>query len=290
MTKKSFIEDMFQEETARDRFGKTIERERSSVLNISYWYLPMKELLKPSTLIVDIPTCILPIGIEEHDVAIEGVSEEQFKKQEQALLARIPEEWLEKSPLFVRTGRFSNKFDFSIPKVLNARTDLYKSVTDLVHDAHMFGADVATEIALREFIPNHGERLTIYNGMPLNTEFRYFYDFDTQKMLGVANYWHEELMLPVLQDASEYSSKAKKDLEVYRYELPLLQKEFYKHKARVGKELEMLLAQNKHFSGKWSIDIMLSGDTFYFIDMALMERSALVGQIESYEGQNTLLW
>lgn len=49
-------------------------------------------------------------------------------------------------------------------------------------------------LVLRKFINANYKRNSIYNEIPLNTEFRIFYDFENNKVLGIYNYWDTETM------------------------------------------------------------------------------------------------
>lgn len=110
--------------------------------------------------------------------------------------------------------------------------------------------------------------------MPLNTEFRVFYDFDNDKVLGVFNYWDKETML----DGLKYVC-FKHDLEVFLATSDSIEENFNKYKDTV----EALVASsmiNVNLTGEWSIDIMMVNDEFYLIDMATARSSYYYDKIQ----------
>jgi len=112
--------------------------------------------------------------------------------------------------------------------------------------------------------------------MPLHTEYRVFYDFDKKEVVGIANYWNPEVMtLEVLRsdDYFEYEKVRNK-----------IKKEYDEHKQSVVNEVHKFLKNCETLQGKWSIDVMKNGDDFWLIDIARMERSALVDLMENING------
>lgn len=126
---------------------------------------------------------------------------------------------------------------------------------------------------MREFIEDPDNNPTIYKGLPLRTEFRVFVDFDTKRVLSVVNYWDEETMINRFQEMRDTHDMH--DLITFKANLPRLNARFEKYKDIV-KEKTMVLLESKsqnRLTGQWSMDVMLSGNDFYIIDMALAEES-----------------
>ena len=126
---------------------------------------------------------------------------------------------------------------------------------------------------MREFIEDPDDNPTIYKGLPLRTEFRVFVDFDTNRVLSVVNYWDEKTMLNRFEEKRDNHDVH--DLITFKANLSKLNARFEKYKDIV-KEKTMVLLESKsqnRLTGQWSMDIMLSGNDFYIIDMALAEES-----------------
>ena len=135
----------------------------------------------------------------------------------------------------------------------------------------MFGVPLTTEWVLREFISNKEELDDIYDGMPLRTEYRVFFDFDTNEVIGISNYWHPIVMKNGVRDEV--------DLSTYKNNEERIIEEFNAFKYYVI-ELVVKQVEDCGLKGKWSIDVMKNGDEFYLIDMARMEFSALINEME----------
>ena len=112
---------------------------------------------------------------------------------------------------FVKTGTFSNKFDFRNCKVSGSEVKelgeylLYDSycasqMAGPLNTPSIVGPALTNEWVVREFIEDPEDNPTIYKGLPLRTEFRVFVDFDTNKVLSVVNYWDEETMINRFQE------------------------------------------------------------------------------------------
>jgi hypothetical protein len=172
--------------------------------------------------------------------------------------------------LFMKTGIFSNKFQFKSTVVNNNKT-IGSQLLDIFYTSMTFGADKTSEVIFRQMILDQENRLKIYEGMPLHTEFRVFYDFDSKEIVGIANYWHPEVMDSNLQG---------EDALTYTIEKEKIVNDFNNHKQLVTEQVKLFLNGSTNLNGKWSVDVMKNGEDFWLIDMARMERSALVDKIE----------
>ena len=185
---------------------------------------------------------------------------------------------------FVKTGTFSNKFDFRNCKVSGSEVKelgeylLYDSycasqMASPLNMPSIVGPALTNEWVVREFIEDPDDNPTIYKGLPLRTEFRVFVDFDTKKVLSVVNYWDEKTMLNRFEERRDNHDVH--DLITFKANLKRLNARFEKYKDIV-KEKTMVLLESKsqnRLTGQWSMDVMLSGNDFYIIDMALAEES-----------------
>lgn len=177
---------------------------------------------------------------------------------------------------FFKTGLFSGKFEFQ-----NAHIDDPAAIGDYLHvvsnEAQMVGAAASNDMVIREWIPDPEQRPTIYDGMPLRTEFRAFIDTDLHRVIDVVPYWNNdkvEQTLKMMHRTHIGNPNMAHDAKAYASAKPLLDREFAETKSLVMTKLQTVVDQLA-LSGCWSLDVMKSGDDFYLIDMATMATSAL---------------
>ncbi|MCM1224312.1 MAG: hypothetical protein NC548_58655 [Lachnospiraceae bacterium] len=165
--------------------------------------------------------------------------------------------------LFIKTGNFSNKFWFKHP-YLKTTENIGEHYLNVFYGGMCVGCMDSPEICVREFIHTDYERKSIYSGMKLNTEFRVFYDFDKQKIVGMFNYWDRETMQKHLYDEEELRNfnDTIDDIESdFNYLKPILAEMVEKNIKAVD------------LDGVWSIDFMWDGQYFWLIDAALGKNS-----------------
>lgn len=188
---------------------------------------------------------------------------------------------------FIKTGTFSSKFDFRNAKVTAGQEvkELGSYLWYIQHQASqmaaplnnvcMYGVSSNNEWVVREFIDDVENNPTIYNGLPLHTEYRAFVDFDTNEILGINPYWDSNIMKENFLDVgSSAPSQKRHDYVVYTAHEAILTKRYEDNKEKVLSEVEKLLP-NCRLKGQWSIDIMQNGDDFWLIDMARASESSL---------------
>lgn len=194
----------------------------------------------------------------------------------------------ENKTYFIKTGIFSYKFDFRNCKVSGSEVnDIGEYLTYITNFAcdmssplkqpTIIGTALTNQWVVREYIEDNDEfgnfqNPSIYKGLPLRTEFRVFVDFDTQKVLSIANYWHRDVMIKRFEEIRDEHDIH--DLITFKANIDRLEQRFVDNKQIVLTKVESLLKNDVKLSGQWSIDIMLSNDGFYLIDMALAEQSA----------------
>lgn len=172
--------------------------------------------------------------------------------------------------LFLKTGLFSGKFNFVNCKLTDIR-NIGQQFLNIFYDEMCVGCDDASELVVREFIDAPKALPTIYNGMPLNTEFRSFFDFDRRKILGVFNYWDTKTMLAHLhgRDLADFAAYSR-----------TLEKNFEQSKDVVAERVAKAM-RSVDMAGKWSVDTMLVGDKLYLTDMGRAEESYYFNRLEN---------
>lgn len=265
--------------------------------SIGNWFPPLVKAIQkqdffhvPATTIIKVPMTLLQLT---------RCSYNELTPATMAVVNRFCEKVFRlnrKKEYFVKTGTYSSKFDFR-----NAYVHGEKEVRELgeyllyIHfsalqmasplcSKQIYGVSTTNEWAVREFIPDKESNPTIYKGMPLHTEYRVFVDFDTKQIIGVAPYWHPEVMEKRFGHEEDSNSphqihdyivfKAHEDVMMQRYETNV---------DTVCDHIETMLPDIE-LNGQWSIDIMQNGNEFWIIDMALAQNSALV----EYVPQNLL--
>ena len=107
---------------------------------------------------------------------------------------------------FIKTGTYSSKLDFRNALVQGEQEvkELGEYLLFIHHQAiqmasplsspSIYGVSTTNEWVVREFIEDVENNPTIYKGLPLRTEYRFFVDLDNKEMLGVSPYWREDVM------------------------------------------------------------------------------------------------
>lgn len=185
---------------------------------------------------------------------------------------------------FIKTGTYSSKYEFRNahihePKEVNEMGEYFLLLNHLTcsmaaptNNRSFYGANTTNEWVVREYIKDKESNPTIYNGLPLHTEYRVFVDFDTKEILGVSPYWRSDVMKNKFKEVS--SPQERHDYVVYLMHEDVLNKRYNESVQTVLNELKKVIP-HVELSGQWSIDVMRNGDDYYIIDMALAENSAL---------------
>lgn len=183
---------------------------------------------------------------------------------------------------FIKTGNFSSKFQFANAKCSEPREmgEYFQVINNFAMEV---GAGSTIDLTVREYIEDIENNPTIYNGMPLRTEFRAFVDFDKNEVFGTVPYWDPTVMKNVLknQAIASLNPNIMQDFQTYLTHEDKLNKEFNTHVTTINKNLEKLIP-NINLQGQYSIDVMKNGEDFYVIDMALMSESALVNLLPNH--------
>ena len=174
----------------------------------------------------------------------------------------------------IKNGCFSNKFDFST--CITDKDHLAENLWKLNYVSSMYDTGGYTELVVRELIPyNRQVTPTIYNGMPLRTELRVFYNIDKKKIEYVTDYWDYDYCYENLHNITDkiiFKWFHQQDSTIER--LTYITDYIY--------ENINYLEFDESMKGIWSIDFMLCSDFeeygdyngIYLIDMARGFRSA----------------
>lgn len=292
------VEEQFTDEelTLKGRLAK--ERFSGNENDMSYWFPKIERVSKiqiPKTLMFQLTD--FWYGWVMSDYYTEG----RRKDFNDYLISNIKGSFdINNLDVFVKTGVYSDKFYFNNPHVDNPST-IGTSLLNVFYGAMLVGAGTSPTVVVREYIPPKENDGTIYNGMPLRREVRFFVDFDLKRVLGYSDYWHKSEMVQLVKSVApsinvdEIGTKLLKNVEylidnniVENYQSSKLkdfvtwakwylkQGDIQPYVQRIFPEVEEL-AKSGMLTGKWSIDIMFNSiEEPYLIDMALMQQSALV--------------
>lgn len=247
-----------QQEIERDGFEHSISPENE----LSFWYPRTADIgfKTPNTIITsftDSETNLIKTG------KWNNLSEKNLL--ERIKIIATPNGTIDlNKEMFIRLGNSSNKFNFASCHISQI-SELYPKLMIMFEDMYFkLEWQQSIELVLREYIKANYQRNRIYNGMPLNTEFRVFYDFDEKKILGIFNYWDKDTMLDNLHN--------KQDLITFANTADEIETDFNNLSPFLKEEAECKLPKAK-LKGKWSVDFMYDGKKFVLIDMAHAECS-----------------
>ena len=256
---------------------------------MSNWLFAIKEVVDktqffkiPKTRIIKVPLALLQSTRVYDFRELSPLSLEIINR----FACRVFDLDLEKD-YFIKTGTFSSKFDFRNAKVTKGQEvselgsylwyiqSQTNQMASPLNNKVIYGVSSNNEWVVREFIDDKENNPTIYNGLPLHTEYRVFVDFDKEEIIGISPYWHPEVMKENFLDIG-VSAPIQKNHDYINYinhEEPLM-KRYEENKSLVISEVSKLLKDCK-LKGQWSIDIMKNGSDYWLIDMARASESAL---------------
>lgn len=261
----------------QNSIGYWLPRMVNSVLEEGFFKIP-------ATKIIRVPMPLLQLTRLDYFSLTPATKQIVNEYCRQAFGLNIGEEY------FIKTGTYSSKFDFRNAHVAGDEVKELGEYLLYIHFqaicmAHYdlsgrnqpctYGVSTTNEWCVREFIKDKDGRPTIYNGLPLHTEYRAFVDFDVKRVLGVHRYWDPDVMknrFSKQEDAD--TAKMKHDYVTFCTCEELLQTQFEENAPLVAKHLSAVLEKQEGLTGQWSVDVMQNGDDFYFIDMAQADLSA----------------
>lgn len=242
--------------------------------NLSNWFPKISEqvresglFLLPKTFIHEVPECIYhSLYMEGSGMTLEQHQDKIYKWVRDILYPAIPADL--HMPIFMKNGTFSNKFDFSTCTCVCSPLDIAANFMRLSYASLMMETAGNSEIVIRERIMTEKthELPTIYNGMPMRTEFRVFYDFDSKRVLYCHNYWDYDYCSSHMNP----SDKAVFDKFHEKYDL-----KYEQNMESVKKNIAIAMDKVQGLQGPWSIDVMMDEvGRFWLIDMAMAHTSA----------------
>lgn len=244
--------------------------------NLSFWFPRVEKcgLSVPRTIIVPMPFEVYAAFESDFEFPDRATCEFQVRNFVDTTLIPIMEEDANTNHVnrwFVKNGCYSGKYDFQ--DCVAYLDTIHRSVMNICYGAACNEAEGNTEFILRDMIDYDPRKVaTIYNGMPLRTEVRVFYDFDKREVMYSANYWDYDYVRPHLY--------ALTDQIIFDHERDKIQAGYDKHRPIVEKLVAEAM-QNVDLDGQWSIDIMVdechrggNAVDYYLIDMAEAFHSA----------------
>lgn len=176
----------------------------------------------------------------------------------------------------IKNGCFSNKFDFETC-IVN-KQNLAEQLWKINYNSCMYSTGGFTELVVRELIPHNPTKyMTIYNGMPLRTEVRIFYNMETKKIEYIADYWNYNYCKDDI-----YNLNDRVIFDAFHNQISTNEKGIVNHWMEfedISEEIKKhinTLEFDDSLNGIWSIDFMYDNETkqIYLIDMARGFRSA----------------
>lgn len=238
---------------------------KESPNNLSFWFPKIKDcgIRVPETFIIPVPVNVHTAFFGEDGEKGEILIHDFVKNDVMPVVEKLP------TLPFIKNGCFSDKFDFRFccPADKELKT-IIRSVTAIQAESLCYDTGGSLEIVLRERIPAADNAPRIYRGMPLNTEFRVFYDFDSHQALYVHNYWDRDYC----EDAI---SRHPEDGKVFAAAWPEIDDKYRENAQRVINTVDKALAKVDGLTGIWSVDILLDcNGCLWLIDMAIGYQSA----------------
>ena len=246
------------DEYAYDEYAQVLTPEKN---NFSFWFPKIEHcgMNVPKSIIFEVPEEIQKCFFLENEGDYETI--DMWLKE--IVIPALNKENMHL--LFVKNATFSNKFD-ATTCIVTEHT-LLNAITLINYNALMFGAEGVSEFVVRERIMHDKKHIPcIYNGLPLRSEFRVFYDFTKRKVIFIENYWNYGYVFPNLHDIT--------DKIVFEHERDRLEREYNNRKQEVCELVAKAMEKVEGLEGPWSVDVMLNGENYYLIDMALAETSA----------------
>lgn len=273
--------------------------ESAKLNNISTWLPAIQDISK-----IPIPKTQL---IELNNKWLGWLVSDKYPAEEKAEFQKYLESKLDPyfkdKKIFVRVGTFSDKFEFDNSPLVENLQYLSQHVLSVFYSCMLCGAGITETVAIREYVEPLPPVQTIYSGMPLRREIRFFVDFSNDKVLGYSDYWHPEAMIDLIgritpenliPDLVKFEPRAIEIVEKILSEdsvMPHLKEkisdwlayaDWYQKQSDIKQYVEAVLpqiqnlAENCQLTGSWSVDIMFNDLNHPFlIDMALMNQSAL---------------
>lgn len=183
---------------------------------------------------------------------------------------------MEKYQLYsIKNGCFSNKFEFNTS--MATKDTLAEQLWKINYQSSMFETGGYTELVVRKYIPEDLHHcLTIYDGMPLRTEVRVFYNMETRDIEYAVDYWDYDYCAKSLHTLNDRLIFDIFHNKVKEYDITNHKEEYNRVLDEMIKPNISTLEFDDELKGIWSIDFMYDRNLnkVYLIDMARGFRSA----------------
>lgn len=183
---------------------------------------------------------------------------------------------MEKYQLYsIKNGCFSNKFEFNTS--MATKDTLAEQLWKINYQSSMFETGGYTELVVRKYIPEDLHHcLTIYDGMPLRTEVRVFYNMETKDIEYAVDYWDYDYCSKSLHTLNDRLIFDIFHNKVKEYDITNHKEEYNRVLDEMIKPNISTLEFDDELKGIWSIDFMYDRNLnkVYLIDMARGFRSA----------------
>lgn len=145
----------------------------------------------PKTTIAKAPLTLLQLSRVEYE-SLTAATLDVVDRWAQAAFRLKPDE-----SYFLKTGTFSNKYDFrnahvtephEVMQIGEYLLYLQSQAVEMagpLNEPAMYGVSTTNEFVVREYVPDRLGLPTIYMGLPLRCEYRCFIDCDTDELLGI---------------------------------------------------------------------------------------------------------
>lgn len=180
-TLKEWLDSIDWEQRLKDRYAEEI----ANLNNYSYWYPKVKDC---GIKMVDSKVYKIPFDMWREFRNIENKTSQDICIKFLKELLNNDSELNKHKRYNIKNGAFSNKFDASDCNV--HFNDIPNKFLNIQYMSQCYDTGGSTELVIRDYIPYDRQTIpTIYNGLPLRTEFRVFVDFDKNEVLYIVNYW-----------------------------------------------------------------------------------------------------
>lgn len=266
------IQSEFTPEKLEEASLNAYKEDREYPENFSNWYYNIKDFGKfaHAEIIANQVFTKQEVDIMEETDNFSKVNWEKINEVLKPTLDKMkPHRWYN-----IKNGCFSNKFEFDTCTA--TKENLAEQLWKINYTSSMFSTGGYTELVVREYIPEDLDHcLTIYNGMPLRTELRVFYNMDTDEIEYVVDYWDYDYCRNNLKTLNDklifdiFHNRTNINVTDHKHMLNFVERE-------VRNNINTLKFNKDFFKGIWSIDFMYDVNTtkLYLIDMARGYRSA----------------
>ena len=255
------------DEELQESNKRWIRRLKENITNFSYWSERMKPVDEKAfkqarSVTFNLPDELYPcLFCEKKD------DREKLRKWVSETVFPIVQSMKFGERCFLKNGCFSNKFDFNNSCKLEPITidNIVSHMLNIEGFALCYETMGDMEWVFREYIEPDDNAQCIYYGMPIRSEMRCFYDFDTHTYLYDVFYWDKDYC---------FDHFDKKEQAIFNNVYDEIYGGYLSMREEVRSLIEKEMPKCDEMTGMWSIDILIQGNDYWLIDMAPANRSA----------------